>query len=212
MSGYPTESEFGEYMVTERLLTAVPADGMLLDALNEAIEIWQKETGWIPFYTDPLDADTVQTVQWSQGSQSLIQLPVGILSLTSLVVDSVTMVLDTDYRLALKRIEGPYMAIEMIGWSGRGYNTLTVEATGKFGYTHDVPVGAKLGIFAIALSEGGVMDRYLGNFGYGPVTREKQGPVDISWSTSAMSDPIGLRAVYSGRAKKAISRYKWRTA
>jgi len=209
--GYPSESEFGNFLVREGIAVSAPAIGALTDYLQEAIELWEYRTGWTPFYVDPAGLDTTETFVWDQGAACHIVPPKGIISLASITVDNASLIAD-DYHLTNKRIGGPYQVIRLVNWITRYTSPLTVELVGKFGYTTDVPVSVKLGIFSLAMSEGGVMDQLSGNRGYGAVVREKQGPVDITWSASTVRDPVGLRSVHSSRADKAVERFKRRTA
>lgn len=208
MSGYPSTLDFAEFIANEGLGTVEP--DTLTNDLDLAIAMLDEKSGWYPVYCDTEGDDTTFSFNWRPNPQGLVVPPnKGILSLTSMTIGDAVYTTNLDYFLSTQNKGGSYSHIRLQR-NPLAVNIVTVVTlVGKFGFTDDVNVVLRNGIYGYALSYGGVLDRIQGNSGSGAVTKEKQGPVEITYgnkTTNVMGHdvPTGLQQVYAAKFTQAV--------
>lgn len=132
-SAWPSGEDLKTLMIAEGHVTsALFTTDFYQRKIDVAVATWDQLTGWSPY----LSTGTSSTKTLDPNGSKILQLPTGILSLTSLVVNDVTYTQDTDFWLQGSDTVFPnHYVLFASGVSGL---PKTIEITGTWGFSTTV--------------------------------------------------------------------------
>ena len=199
---YPTEADLQIRLVESGILDnpateAQKATVDLAQALDTAIDWWEKETGYKPFL-----AETVDSTTYFNSENGVTDLNGGYISITSVSVNTVAKVLNQDYRTEPINALAQGKPIELLNWGFRNgifpqYNgtfpiytgvefpqsgqIAAVAVTGKRGYSQYLPEAAFRSILDFAAAD---LVPTLEPLKFGPYQSYREGDTQYTFRTT----------------------------
>jgi len=202
---YPTGDELRAFLVGNGYIAANSNESLDCDSLvASAIQQWEGDTGWVPFYT-PDEPYTTRTFDVPNGT--MLDLDGGLLHVEDLSIAGANPPLYDLFPLNAPANGKPYTAIRFkYPLCGKDYLPGSLQIYGTWGFTTDLYADAKNAV----LSLGAMVALSMTGSAAGAVTQIKQDDVQISYASASSGNAhysavqLQLKAAYD----LAVARYK----
>ncbi len=200
-SAYPTEEELGTFLVAAGLASTAPDTGVLGPYIQQAVDQFERSTGWVPFLEEASAHDYYfDAPEWGAS----LDLLSGFTTITAVVTgyspesSGNTLTLNEDYYLVAYNaaLDGsPFTKIDFRSTPPSGMRSIVV--TGKKGFASSIPADVYQA----------VLQRAAGNaaaflYPSALASKIKQGPVEIDFGGAG-----GRAESFGSSFQSAVSRY-----
>lgn len=210
---YPTVQELKDFLVAGQLVTdPTTSPESLLDyanAIDEAIDAWETDTGYLPFVATGTPTTRVFDMPSSSTrDRTYIQFNSGAVSVSSVVVDGTTLTSGTDYFLLPRNASvqrQPYQSVLLYRRNVPYSTPQSVSITADWGYTSTLQEDAFTAVMKRAVLS--LMPQILTLRSGGGIKRARlDGVIEEEYDLSASN---AIAKLYEVQYRKTVNKYRY---